>query len=134
MIYRLNQEEFDRAVTLPGDQRYQYFVSKVVDFDEVWTLKGPDGFVLFAAHEDEQCRCLPVWPHPDHAAALAVDMWADCAPERIDLNSFLASWLPGMTTDNLKVAVFPTPLGTSIIVEPKTLMEHLTGSVPSFPA
>jgi hypothetical protein len=52
-------------------------------------------------------------------------MWGDCEPERIDLKSFLANWLPGMTTDNLKVAVFPTPLGTSIIVEPETLMKDL---------
>jgi hypothetical protein len=125
MIYRLNQEEFDRALTLPGDERYRYFVSKVVDFDEVWTLKGPDGFVLFATDEDGRCRCLPFWPHPDHAAALAVDMWRDCEPERIDLESFLTNWLPGMTTDNLKVAVFPTPLGTSIIVEPEALMRDL---------
>ena len=127
MTYRLSQEQFDRAWTLPGEQRYQYFLSEIGDFQEVWTLKGPGGFVLFATHEIAQCRCLPFWPHPDHASALAVDVWADCAPERIDLKSFVVSWLPGMKRDNLKVAVFPTPLGTSIIVEPEMLMEELNG-------
>jgi hypothetical protein len=127
MIYRLNQEEFNRVWTLPADQRYGYFVSKVVDFDEVWTLKGPGGFVLFAADEAGRCRCLPYWPHPEYAAALAVDMWADCEPESINLKPFLVNWLPGMITDNLKAAVFPTPLGTSIIVEPEKLMEDLRG-------
>ena len=132
MIYRLNQEQFDRAWTLPGDERYRYFLSKIGDLAEVWTLKGPDGFVFFATDEEGQCKCFPFWPHPDHAAALAVDMWADCEPERIDLYSFLANWLPGMKGDSMKVAVFPTPLGTSIIVEPETLMEDLNGDFTRF--
>lgn len=127
MTYRLSQEQYDRAWTLPGAERYRYFVSKIEDFQEVWTLKGPGGFVLFSADENAQCRCLPFWPHPDHASALAVDMWADCSPERIDLTSFVASWLPGMQRDDLKVAVFPTPLGTSIIVDPETLIKDLNG-------
>jgi len=121
----MNQEEFYRPLTLPADQRYRYFLSKVRAGGATWTLKGPDGFVQFATDEARKCRCMPFWPHPEHATAFATDMWADCRQERIELGSFVADWLQGMARDNLKVAVFPTPLGTSIVVEPKKLIEDL---------
>ena len=130
MTYGLNQEQFDRAWTLPGDQRYRYFLSKVGDHEEVWTLKGPDGFVLFATDEEGRCKCIPFWPHPEHASARAVDPWGDCQPERINVQSLLTHWLPGMTRDNVKAAVFPTPLGTSIVMEPERLMEDLEQNAP----
>jgi hypothetical protein len=128
----MDQLQFDQTLTLPGDQRYRYFVSKVGDSEAVWTLKGEDGFVFFATHDTAQCKCFPFWPHPDYAAALALDMWGDTKPEKIDLHSFISDWLPGISRDNLKVAVFPTPLGTSIIVEPEMLIEDLNETLNRF--
>jgi len=128
----MNQEEFYHPLTLPADQRYRYFLSKVRYSEAAWTLKGPDGFVLFATDETKKCKCLPFWPHPEHATAFATDMWADCRQERIDLRSFMADWLEGMARDNLKVAVFPTLLGTSIVVEPRMLIDDLVEEIRRF--
>jgi len=129
----MQTQELFRALTLPAEQRYRYFLAAVREKQAAWTLKGPDGFVSFATDEARKCRCMPFWPHPEHAALFATEMWADTREERIDYAAFVGHWLQGMSRDRLKAAVFPTLLGTSIIVTPEELIRDLIREPDRFP-
>jgi hypothetical protein len=130
MPYKMNKSQFDQVVSLPAIDRYNHFVSKVADWQQLWTLKGHDGFVLFGDESNQ--KCIPVWPHPDYAAALAQDSWSDCSPEELDLETFISKWLPSMLVDNRMVAVFPTPQQKGIIVNPLRLQKDLSAELEQY--
>ena len=123
MPYEINEKQFNAVLELDGPSRYSHFISKVADWQEVWSLKNQDGYVTIC--DDRENKGIPFWPHPNYAGALAKDEWENCHPHKIDLSEFLNIWLPGMQTDNLIVAVFPTPKSKGIIVEPLKLKEDL---------
>jgi hypothetical protein len=123
MPYEMNQDQFDQVVALPAPERYAHFISRVADRQELWTLETSDGFVQLANDAGEQC--VPVWPHPDYAAALATDLWADAVPHKLTLAPFMAKWIPGMIGDNRMVAVFPSPEEKGVVVDPRKLEKDL---------
>jgi len=45
MTWNLNGKEFENVVQLPPQKRYEYFIKKVADWREVWSLWN-DGWVL----------------------------------------------------------------------------------------
>lgn len=109
--------------SLPGEERYTAFLAEVVEQDQVWTLKGDDGFIAFS--DDEGRDCFPFWPDAACARALATDDWADCLPEPLGLDVFMTRWLPGMAKDGRLAAVFPAPDGSGVVIEPETLLQDL---------
>lgn len=123
MPYKMNKPQFDEVVSLTATQRYNHFVSKVTDWQVLWTLKGSDGYVLFGDNEGNEC--IPVWPHHEYAAALANGEWSDSKPERLELEAFMTNWIPRMIKDNRKLAVFPTPDKKGVVVAPSQLQKDL---------
>lgn len=121
-------EGIDRArpPTPSGEQSYRDFIALAIAAGEVWTLKGPGGFVAYRGDDGEPC--FPFWPHRQGALALATDDWADCAPEPLPLALFMQRWLPGMARDGRQVAIFPTPTGEGLIAAPDELLRDLTAA------
>ncbi len=127
MTWNLNDQEFENVMNLPGPRRYEYFVKRTADWEELWTLRGEDGFVLVG--DDEGSEYVPVWPHRRYAEACATDEWAGLQPEAIALHDWLEVWIPGMTRDSRSVAVFPLPKGQGVVVSPERLKEDLEGEI-----
>ncbi len=75
--------------------------------------------------DDNGNKCIPFWPHPDYAKTLAEHEWNDCNPVNIPLDALLEKWLPGMESDGISVAVFPTLGSKGIMVKPKQLKSDL---------
>jgi hypothetical protein len=120
----MNQKQFDQVILLSAQERYDHFISRAADWEEVWTLKSPDGFVMFGDSSGREC--IPVWPHSHYAAALINDSWSACIiMERLDLHKFLEKWIPGMVKDKRMVVVFPTPDEKGVVINPKRLKEDL---------
>lgn len=123
MSYPLSDRDYDAVLRLSAEDRYDYFVDKVVEGDQVWSLKGADGWVVMTSEDGEEC--LPVWPHPDFAAAWATGEWADCEPTAVDLDAWLERWTPGMEKDGTMLAVFPRSDEEGLVVPPGEVRESI---------
>lgn len=123
MPYKLNDKKFDAACGLADDERYDYFMRKVADWEEIWSLHSPEGWVELS-DEDGQI-CLPIWPHPDFADAWATGDWSDCKPKVIKLEHWLERWTPGLEKDDTVLAVFPVAEDEGIIQTPAEVHEAL---------
>lgn len=130
MPYKTNPKQYEAVIGLPADQRYQHFIGRVADWEEMWSLKNADGWVGLA--NDEGQECIPLWPHPDYAAALATGDWADCSPVRIGLDAFLNRWVEGMNEDSVHVAVFPNLDERGVVVPPDRLKSDLEAELEKF--
>lgn len=74
------------------------------------------------AGDDDGRESVPVWSHPDYAAACAIGEWAGNTPEVILLDEWIDAWLPGIEGDGRSIAVFLVPGETSAAtVEPARL-------------
>ena len=58
MAYKVNQQQFDAVLKLPGDQRYQHFVGRVADWQQIWSPRNAESFVGLA--DDEGQNCIPL--------------------------------------------------------------------------
>lgn len=122
MSWKPTDKEVESLIRLPGAKRYEYFVKRVVDMEELWGL-WEDGWCMLGDPQDRQC--IPVWPHPRYAQLCATDDWARAEPRSIPLDKWLESWTPGMQGDGIFVAVFPTPTLSAVVVPPERLEADL---------
>lgn len=118
-----NQENITKLFKKPGEKRYDYFIKKVVENEEVYGLADEEGWALLG--DDSDADILPLFPAADLAEAFrqATD-FDEYAVEALDVNELMA-WFDDMEKDNLLVAVFPNPELNGAVVELKQLKADL---------
>ena len=125
----LSETEFDVVSALPGEKRYEYFVKKAADWDAVWALGDEDTFT--GAADAEGRTLLPVWPHRSFAEACALDEWKNATPVELDLSEF-KDVLEDLRDKGSLVAVFQTPDGKAVHVDPGRLVDDLAEEVAKY--
>ena len=119
----MNKQQFREVTKLSAEDRYAHFVEKVVDEQELWTLKNDDGFATMASESGG--FCIPFWPHPEYAQSMAVNEFEGCSPVAIPLDAFMEKWLPGMDKDGHTLSVFPALEGQHAVMPASELLEAL---------
>lgn len=120
---QLNQTDISKIFKKPGEKRYDYFLKKVVENEEVYGLADEEGWALLG--DDSDADILPLFPAPEFAEAFrqATD-FDEYKVEALDVNE-LMDWLDDMVEDQLLVAVFPNPELNGAVVEPQHLKADL---------
>lgn len=122
----LTSIQIDAINRMSTDQRYDYFLRKVIEQQQLWGLASAEGWLILPQEGEEQ---LPVWPHSELAAQWAVGEFADCKPKSITLDEWLTKWLPGMDEDGLLVAVCPNMEGDALVLAAEELLEDIQGDM-----
>lgn len=128
--YTLLSEQFLAVSTLAGPMRYKHFVSRVVDWENVWGLRNESGWV--SAGDDAGNPGFPVWPHPDYALACATGDWEGNLPGPIDVHDFVENWLPEMVADGVFIAVFPTLEMRGVLITAAEIQRHLQNGLAQY--
>jgi hypothetical protein len=123
MGWLVNDREFAAVLALNGPGRYEYFIHKVADSEEIWGLAAADGWVQLG--DDQGREHMPVWPHRRYAEAFAQRKDDASEPRSIPMSAWLEKWLPGMEQEGRLVAVFPVSSGKSPVVPPRQLRADL---------
>ena len=97
----LNQEIINVLKTDKSKQ-YEYFVKKVADFEEVWSLRDPQGWATLGLDDRS---FFPVWPKKEFADICKKEEWENYYSESIDLEEFLDEWLVGLKEDGIRVTL-----------------------------
>lgn len=100
----MNKNELEMTLKLDPDKRYRYFIKKVVDYEEVWSLSNDDGWVI--SEGENGILHLHFWATKEHANHCAIKQWKDTSPESISLDDFVENWLPGMLEDGVGLSIF----------------------------
>jgi hypothetical protein len=99
----MNSKEFEAVIKLTVNKRYQYFIKKVADYEEVWGLYN-DGWAI--TQDESGAVLIPFWPKKEFAEFCATADWKDYISEKIESEEFIDDWIPGMKTDGNKAAIF----------------------------
>ncbi|MFL1454881.1 DUF2750 domain-containing protein [Marinobacter sp. GN3S48] len=127
----MNNDELKSVLELDGEERYDYFLSQVIEEREIWILVNAENRFLKIVSEDGEVEHLPVWPSEAFAAEYGKGS-EDLAPKSISVPDFFRKWVPGLTKDGLDVGVFPGLDGTLWITEPEELKRDIQDELSSF--
>lgn len=81
-------KKIENILKMSEDERYDYFIRKVADFEQIWGLSN-DGWALLGDKDGNQI--LPLWPEKEFAELCAIDQWVEYKPQIIELENFQAS-------------------------------------------
>ncbi len=66
-------KEIDSVLKLDRNKQYEYFVKKVVDFEEIWSLRDDEGRASLGDNENE---FLPLWSKKEFADRCISEEWS----------------------------------------------------------
>ena len=130
MPYRMNEPQFKAVTNLDSFKRFDHFVSKVADWEQMWGVRSEEGWLVPEAPEGFEY--FPVWPHPEYAQKICDLNFPNNTATEISLNDFLEIWIPRFIEDKLKVAVFPNIDWTFWCMEPKDLKDELLNEASKY--
>ena len=130
MSYEVNDRELESVLALPAATRFDYFLNRIADWEEVWSLADQDGWVLTA--DDDGNECVPVWPARRFAEACCLGKWQNNEPRVISLDDWCEKWLPGMAADRRRVAVFPLDSDKAVVMRPQELLKVIDETLEQY--
>ena len=114
-------QEAKNVLQIDKRKQYEYFIKKVVNFEEVWSLRDDEGWATLGLGENE---FFPVWPKKEFADICIGDEWNQYYSESIDLEEFLDDWIDGLKEDNIRITVMWNS-GSGIDIEWDTLRDDI---------
>lgn len=101
----MHRAEINAVLNLPSNVRYEYFIKRVTDFEEVWGLFN-DGWAT--SRDEDGTLFIPFFPKKEFAEISAEKEWASYIARSISLDDFIKKWLTGMKKDGIAPSIFPS--------------------------
>ncbi|WP_051971922.1 DUF2750 domain-containing protein [Massilia sp. 9096] len=118
----IDTKHVQAIVMLPGPQRYEYFVKRVVESGVVWSLFR-QGWAL--AKKEDGALVFPLWPEREFAAICADYEWSGYAPQSFALEELIDELLPQLEQDGIATGVFYTPGARDVMPTAGLLLRDL---------
>jgi hypothetical protein len=127
MTWELSQDEKSGVLGAPDTKQYSYFLNKVADWGEVWSLSNGERFASLTDPDDDT-KLFPVWPHAGYARDVATGAWEDFEPKAIDVHDFL-EYCQTFERDGQKVALMHQPSGDYFHMPPIPLATDIQAAL-----
>jgi hypothetical protein len=108
----INLQQVKALMSEPAHKRYEHFVHRVADFEEVWGLYD-NGWALASTNDGKPV--FPVWPGKEYAEECATGDWSQHTATAIPLQDFLDEVLPKLRRDGVELGVFYTPQNEGVL-------------------
>ena len=107
-------KEVENVSRLEPFKRYQYFIKKIADFEELWTIVDKNGDIGLSDIEGK--TLIPVWPKEAYIKSCLVGNWNRHIPFKLTLDDFEESIISFVSENNYLVNVFPVGNKTGFVV------------------
>ena len=101
----LRKEEVENVSKLDPFKRYQYFIKKVADFEELWVLENDNGDIAISEVDDHVL--LSLWSAPEFAATCQQGIWEQYRPVKLALDDLEDDIFPLVEDEGYLLDVFP---------------------------
>ena len=101
---------------LPAEERMSYFMSRIIDNDEIWSISDSTGWKL---KTNAGSKLVELWPHEDYIEQQNENK------TMTDLASFSQQYLPFLISANINVEIFPTKASEGKIISASDLKNML---------
>lgn len=124
----MNQVMFDKLRNEKPNERYKYFIKKIVDSEKIYSLYNK-GWALYSNGEQ---NLLPLWSDKEFAKDCINDEFSEFEIEEIDLYDFLDEFSFNLEKDKVGITIFPTYCDNGIVISIKYLVEEITSELKKY--
>ncbi|PLS18236.1 DUF2750 domain-containing protein [Bacillus sp. M6-12] len=100
----MSPKEFEAVFHSPVQVRYEYFIKRAADFEEVWVLTN-EGEVALSGNENDELL-LPLWPFKEYAEACKNGEWKTYIAENINIYEFIDEYIISLKEDKIRLSIF----------------------------
>jgi len=111
---KIHPKEIENVLKLEPFERYKYFIRKVADFEEFWTIVDDKGDLGVSIVNNK--TLISVWTAEDFIKSTLKDNWKNHAPIKMTLDDFEELITPIILENNYLIAVFPVNNKSGFIV------------------
>lgn len=110
---------------LSEEERYEYFVRQVVQFEQIWAISVNGDYILFELHDGK--TVFPVWSDEESAMEFMFEEHKNigAVPDKISIDGFMSACIPDMINDNVYFGVFYNLDRESIIIDGASLLKDI---------
>ncbi|MEH6629052.1 MAG: DUF2750 domain-containing protein [Motiliproteus sp.] len=130
MPYRLEANDLVRLLSLSSPDRYQHFLEKVADWEELWGARDQQGWLVQSTSDGQ--HYISLWPHPEFAKDAIKRLVPDNFEEEIDFEFLLEQWLPLLKQQDIMISVFPNREWHSVLVDAEKFEQDLRLEMKKF--
>ncbi len=113
---------------MSGPALMEYFITRVVEVEEVWGLGNASGWVM---RELDDQTTLPVWPYQMLAEECAVAEWDNQYAKSVSLEHFIGNILKLLIVNDIQIEIMPTKNDTGFIMQPQQILTLFEGILES---
>ena len=124
----LNPKQIESIIKLPADKRYQHFIKRIADQEELWGIYDSDWITI----KKDTWELFPVWPNKEYAQVYLQKNLPSAFVKSIDLYKFIDTFLPELGERNIAVSVFPTPDNEGHIVCYEKVIDDLNEELEKY--
>lgn len=128
MRYKPSDNELLEIETLSEELRLHYFLSRVIESEEVWGLGGEAGWLI---KDLDDKTIIPLWPYELLATACAQQSPGRPATVAVSLEQFVYSLLPKIEQQNIQLEILPTNSQPGKIIQAQALAAIVEGMMES---
>ncbi|MEM9889095.1 MAG: DUF2750 domain-containing protein [Bacteroidota bacterium] len=120
---KVSMKEIENVSKLKPFERYRYFIKKVADFEEVWTIKDQNDD--FALSDIEEYTLVSLWSAEEFIQSNLNEGWKDCVPIKMDLEMLQNELYYVLVKNNYLVNVFPVNGRSGFVVSIEEFIRDL---------
>lgn len=130
MPFRLEEGQLEALLAQPSEQRYDFFIDKVADWEELWGARDQEGWLVQVSADSQPY--ISLWPHPTFAQDAIKRHFPENFEEEIDFEYLLTEWLPLLAQEGIKISVFPDRRWHSVLVDSNAFATDLKQAMQKY--
>lgn len=96
------KNEINGVLNSSEEKQYEYFIKKVVDYEEIWGLYFEQWFTI----KDGDRVIIPLWPKEEFIQDNIKKSEEQYKSKSIDIYDFIDLWIPKIIEKQLSIALF----------------------------
>ena len=127
---KINNKEIENVSKLKPFKRYQYFIKKVIDFEELWTLLDNEDN-LAMSHVDEK-MLVSFWTNEAFIKSNLDENWKGFKPFKLTLDYFEDKIIPIVAENNYLLNIFPVGGMSGFVVNLDEFIRDLNNELEKY--
>ncbi|GJM65021.1 DUF2750 domain-containing protein [Persicobacter diffluens] len=126
----LSKKEVESVLKLSPFERYQYFIKKVADYEELWTIV--DDKNELALSEIDNNQMISLWSASEYIQSNLGDGWENCRSLKLDLDSFEQDIMPVIIENEYLLNVFSVNNKSGFVVSISEFIRDLNEELNNY--
>ncbi|WP_350284656.1 DUF2750 domain-containing protein [uncultured Croceitalea sp.] len=127
---KLNIKEIESVSKLEPFKRYNYFLKRIANFEEFWTIVDNHGDV--ALSEIEENTLISFWSSEEFIKSNLSGNWEKCIPFKVTFDDFEDTFAPLIAQNDYLINVFPVNRKSGFVVSLDEFIRDLNDELEQY--